>query len=77
MAGFGNILTSEHFRVPLTTVSQPKYRLGEAALSLLVKLMRGGHAESIRLRSEMVLRASTAAPQPAPSGQPDPTRPAP
>ena len=47
------------------------------ALSLLVKLMRGGHAESVRLGSEMVLRASTAAPHLPPSSQPDPTRPAP
>jgi LacI family transcriptional regulator len=59
VAGFGNILTSEHFRIPLTTVSQPKYRLGEAGLSLLAKLMRGGAPESVRLRSELVVRAST------------------
>jgi len=30
IAGFGNILVSEYFRVPLTTVRQPKLRLGYA-----------------------------------------------
>src|SRR5207245_7564703 len=32
IAGFGNVLVSEHFRVPLTTVRQPKFRLGVAAM---------------------------------------------
>ena len=34
VAGFGNILTSEHFRVPLTTIRQPKFRLGIAAMEM-------------------------------------------
>src|SRR5438876_7755779 len=28
LTGFGNVLLSEHFRVPLTTLRQPKFRLG-------------------------------------------------
>ena len=28
LVGFGNIMTAEYFRVPLTTIRQPKYRLG-------------------------------------------------
>src|SRR5712691_7772639 len=31
VVGFGNILLSHHYRVPLTTIRQPKYRLGSAA----------------------------------------------
>ena len=35
---FGNIVMSEHFRVPLTTVRQPKLRLGVAAMEMMQKL---------------------------------------
>ena len=62
IAGFGNILVSEHFRVPLTTVRQPKYRLGVAAMDTMAKLLRRDRAESRRLPAELVVRESTAAP---------------
>lgn len=62
IAGFGNILTSEHFRVPLTTVRQPKYRLGVAAMETMAKLLRRDRTESRRLPAELVVRESTAAP---------------
>ena len=62
IAGFGNILVSEYFRVPLTTVRQPKLRLGYAAMDLMQSLLQGGPAQSKRLRAEVIARASTAAP---------------
>lgn len=62
VAGFGNILTAEHFRVPLTTVREPKFRLGLAAMEMLETLLAGGAVESRRLRGELVERESTAAP---------------
>jgi DNA-binding LacI/PurR family transcriptional regulator len=62
LAGFGNILTSENFRVPLTTVRQPKYRLGQVAMDLMMTMLRGKPAESQRLPAEIIARASTAAP---------------
>ncbi len=62
VAGFGNILTSEYFRVPLTTIRQPKLRLGYAAMDLMLALHEGKPAESRRLRAEVIVRASTAAP---------------
>lgn len=62
LAGFGNILTSEFYRVPLTTVSQPKYRLAVAAMETLMNLIRGEPASSRRLPAELVVRKSTAAP---------------
>jgi DNA-binding LacI/PurR family transcriptional regulator len=61
VAGFGNIALSEHFRVPLTTVRQPKLRLGVAAMEIMQKLRRGERAESRRLSTEIIIRASTAA----------------
>jgi LacI family transcriptional regulator len=59
VAGFGNILVSEYFRVPLTTVRQPKLRLGYAAMDLMQSLLNGEAGESKRLRAEIIARAST------------------
>ena len=59
VAGFGNIMVSEYFRVPLTTVRQPKLRLGYAAMDLMQDLLKGEAGESKRLRAEIIVRAST------------------
>jgi len=63
VAGFGNILAAEFYRVPLTTVSQPKYRLGVAAVETMMGLIRGEKVASRRLPAELVPRQSTAAPK--------------
>jgi DNA-binding LacI/PurR family transcriptional regulator len=63
VVGFGNILTGEFFRVPLTTLRQPKSRLGMAAMDVMLQLLRGQPAESKRLPADLVIRASTAAPR--------------
>jgi DNA-binding LacI/PurR family transcriptional regulator len=57
--GFGNILTSEFFRVPLSTVGQPKFRLGTTAMDMMMQILRGQKVESKRLSSELIVRAST------------------
>jgi len=62
VAGFGNILLGAHFRVPLTTTRQPKFRLGAAAVDAMQMLLRGGQAESRRLPAELIVRASTGTP---------------
>jgi DNA-binding LacI/PurR family transcriptional regulator len=61
VVGYGNILLSEYFTVPLTTVRQPKFRLGAAAIELLRKLLRREPAESRRLPTDVIIRASTGA----------------
>lgn len=61
--GFGNILTSEYFRVPLTTTRQPKFRLGAAAMESMLKLLKQERPETQRLSSEVIIRESTAAPK--------------
>jgi len=63
MVGFGNILTSEYFRIPLTTIRQPKLRLGAAAMESMLKLLRGERPEAKRLGAEIVIRQSTAPPR--------------
>ena len=64
VAGFGNILTSEHFRVPLTTVRQPKFRLGMAAFDAMLKLLAGERPEPQRIVAEVLTRKSTGPPDP-------------
>jgi LacI family transcriptional regulator len=59
VAGFGNTTLSEHFRVPLTTVSQPKHRLGLAAMEAMLQLLHGKRPESKRLSAELVVRSSS------------------
>jgi LacI family transcriptional regulator len=63
VVGFGNVLAAEYFRVPLTTVRQPKHRLGTAAVETLMKLIRGEKVELKRLPAELEVRKSTAAPK--------------
>jgi LacI family transcriptional regulator len=62
ITGFGNILLTEHFRVPLTTVRQPKFRLGMAAVEMMMNLIRSEPVQSRRLPAELVERKSSAPP---------------
>jgi LacI family transcriptional regulator len=64
VAGFGNILVAEYFRVPLTTVRQPKFRLGVAAMEAMMSLLRGQIVQPQRLTAELIERQSTAPPKP-------------
>jgi LacI family transcriptional regulator len=59
VVGFGNTITSEYFRVPLTTVRQPKFRLGLAAVEMMLQLLRGQRPETKRLPAELIVRASS------------------
>lgn len=65
VVGFGNILTAEYFRVPLTTVRQPKFRLGVAAVDAMMALLKGQPAQPARLNAEIIERKSTAPPKAA------------
>ncbi|MBI3191341.1 MAG: LacI family DNA-binding transcriptional regulator [Pedosphaera parvula] len=64
VVGYGNILTSEYFLVPLTTIRQPKFRLGLAAMDTMLKLLQGQEPGVKRLPAEIIVRKSTAAPPP-------------
>jgi len=66
IVGFGNSMLSEYFRVPLTTIDQPKHRLGAAAVDAMLQLLRGGHPESKRLGAQLVVRASSGTPSATP-----------
>ena len=62
VTGFGNVLAAEYFRVPLTTVRQPKFRLGVAAMEAMQLLLGGGRPQTKRLPADLIVRSSTAAP---------------
>jgi DNA-binding LacI/PurR family transcriptional regulator len=63
ITGFGDVMAAEHFRVPLTTIRQPKYRLGLAAVEAMLALARGEPPPGRRLTGELVVRDSTAPPR--------------
>ena len=63
LAGFGNVLTAEYYRVPLTTVRQPKFRLGVAAMDTMMHLIRGESTQLKRLAAELEVRESSAPPK--------------
>ncbi len=66
VAGFGNIMVAEHFRVPMTTIRQPKFRLGVAAVDAMMQLLKGQRPEIKRLTAEFIERKSTAPPKAVP-----------
>ena len=70
LVGFGNILTAEYFRVPMTTIRQPKYRLGMAAVEAMMNLLKGQRVETKRLPAELIERKSTAPPKTGANSKP-------
>jgi LacI family transcriptional regulator/LacI family repressor for deo operon, udp, cdd, tsx, nupC, and nupG len=60
--GFDDIEISQYVTPPLTTMHQPRLRLGQAATKMLLCLMRDEAAENPVLTPELVRRASTAPP---------------
>ena len=69
VAGFGNTMLSEYFRVPLTTINQPKHRLGVAAVESMLQLLKGRRTEPKRLPAELIVRASSGTPPATPALQ--------
>ncbi|HVK57853.1 MAG TPA: LacI family DNA-binding transcriptional regulator [Candidatus Kapabacteria bacterium] len=64
IVGFGNILLCEYFSVPLTTVHQPKFRVGSAAMESMRKLLKREAVDTKRLPTDLLVRKSTAPPPP-------------
>jgi LacI family repressor for deo operon, udp, cdd, tsx, nupC, and nupG len=65
--GFDNIAFSEAFLPSLTTISQPRLDIGERAMSVLLDVMNGKptSAEPTILPTRLLIRETTAAPNPA------------
>ena len=65
VVGFDDIPSTPYFDPPLTTVHQPTYELGEAAVGLLIDLINGETAPATptRLPTPLVVRCSCGAAQ--------------
>ncbi|MCS7090978.1 MAG: LacI family transcriptional regulator [Limisphaera sp.] len=63
LVGFGNTLAATYFRVPLTTLRQPKRRLGNAAMDLMTRMLQKEAVESMRLPVTLAVRASSGPPR--------------
>jgi LacI family repressor for deo operon, udp, cdd, tsx, nupC, and nupG len=63
VVGFDDLAVALHYSPPLTTVRQPREKLGQLAAQTLINILEGGvEAEPLRivLTSEMIVRGSTA-----------------
>lgn len=63
ITGFGNVLAAEYFRVPLTTIRQPKARLGAVAMEAMTRLLRGESVTTQKLPAPLEVRASSGPPR--------------
>ena len=69
VAGFDDIEFAAMIEPALTTVHQPRRELGRTGAAVLIDVMRGrGVPERVRLKTELVVRASTAAVPPSGTG---------
>lgn len=60
--GFDNIETSQYVTPALTTVHQPKLRLGQLAMEMLLERLAGRAVENQLLPTELIVRESSARP---------------
>lgn len=59
LVGFDDVELAQYVTPPLTTVHQPKLRLGQLAAEMLLKLMREEPVEDVVAPVELVARCST------------------
>jgi LacI family transcriptional regulator len=70
VVGYDDLQFAPRLAPPLTTIRQPKHKLGYTAADLLLDEARPGHAHrEVRFRPSLVVR-STTAPAPRPRGVP-------
>lgn len=64
IVGFDDIALAQYADPPLTTVAQPRYKIGQKAVLLLLELLQKNSVKSgsILLDSELIIRESTAKP---------------
>jgi LacI family transcriptional regulator, repressor for deo operon, udp, cdd, tsx, nupC, and nupG len=67
VVGFDDIQIAEMCDPPLTTVRQPRARMGQIAMDMLIRLLEGmGDVEvEVTLEAELIIRGSTAPPKSA------------
>jgi DNA-binding LacI/PurR family transcriptional regulator len=66
--GFDDIELAQYLTPPITTIHQPKLRLGQLAMEMLLDLLANRPVENAVLPTELIVRDSTGpSPRPAPS----------
>jgi DNA-binding LacI/PurR family transcriptional regulator len=64
VVGFDDLFFASYMQPQLTTVRQPRHKMGRMALDSLLHLMSGKEAaQSIKVPAELIIRESTAAPR--------------
>lgn len=66
VVGFDGIAMAAHFNPPLTTIDQPKYRMGQLAMQMIRRILAGDHPPEggyTLMESPLVVRESTAPPR--------------
>jgi LacI family repressor for deo operon, udp, cdd, tsx, nupC, and nupG len=60
LIGFDNIPLCSYFEPPITSVEIPRYKLGGAAMEMLIELIENGQTEQIRwFKVKLIERCST------------------
>ena len=64
VVGFDDLFIASYTHPPLTTVRQPRRRMGQLAMESLLKLIAGeDSSRAINVAAELVVRESTAPPR--------------
>lgn len=65
LVGFDDLFIASYSEPPLTTIRQPKRAMGRMAMDILLKLLSGVQCETnVKMKGELIVRASTAVPKP-------------
>jgi DNA-binding LacI/PurR family transcriptional regulator len=71
LVGFDDLFIAAYADPPLTTIRQPKQHMGRMAMEILLKLFSDAHeTTNIKVQGELVVRESTAPPNPKPAREP-------
>ena len=60
IVGFDNVPFAQYITPPLTTIHQPKLRLGQIAMEMILSLFSGDTVNDIVLTTQMIVRETTA-----------------
>lgn len=67
LSGYDDIELADYLRVPLTTIRQPLYEIGQTGVEILLERMRNPNvpAQRVVIRSELIARESSQRPEAA------------
>ncbi len=60
VVGFDNISISAYTIPPLTTIHQPRFKLGQLAMRMMLEVINGQRPQNQLLSADLIIRESTA-----------------